>query len=196
MAILSIRNRCRSFAVRERGLRRYFACLARALGLSPRSAVDVTLAGDGAMRRLKRAHFGREASTDVIAFPTDFGPFDGGIRYLGELVLCPVVIERNGTRAKRAPVRNGTRAKRAPVRNGRPMSAAGRRSNCGPGFGGPGALDREALFVFTHGVLHLLGWDDSTPRRRARMFARQRALLGRCAGPERIMMRRDREVRR
>lgn len=36
---------------------------------------------------------------------------------------------------------------------------------------------RELQFVFLHGVLHLLGWDDATTEQRAAMLARQRALL-------------------
>lgn len=38
--------------------------------------------------------------------------------------------------------------------------------------------DELALLV-THGILHLLGYDDGTPRKRARMWQRQREILGR-----------------
>lgn len=36
---------------------------------------------------------------------------------------------------------------------------------------------RELLFLVAHGVLHLLGWDDSTPEDRTRMLDRQREIL-------------------
>jgi probable rRNA maturation factor len=44
-------------------------------------------------------------------------------------------------------------------------------------------LDGEFLFVFAHGLLHLLGEDDATERQRAAMFARQEQLVAACPGP-------------
>lgn len=41
-------------------------------------------------------------------------------------------------------------------------------------------FETEALFVFAHGVLHLLGWDDETPRKRTRMWKKQEELLAAC----------------
>ena len=46
-------------------------------------------------------------------------------------------------------------------------------------------FETEALFVFAHGVLHLLGWDDDTPRRRNRMYRKQDELVARCRPPAR-----------
>lgn len=37
--------------------------------------------------------------------------------------------------------------------------------------------ERETLFLFVHGLLHLTGWDDATPLKRAAMLRRQEALL-------------------
>lgn len=37
---------------------------------------------------------------------------------------------------------------------------------------------RELLTLAVHGTLHLLGYDDATPRQRARMFKRQDEVLG------------------
>lgn len=39
------------------------------------------------------------------------------------------------------------------------------------------SFGEECLFVFTHGVLHLLGHDDETAAKRRRMHARQRQLM-------------------
>lgn len=47
-------------------------------------------------------------------------------------------------------------------------------------------FETEALFVFAHGVLHLLGWDDDTPRRRTRMWRKQDELLARCRPARKI----------
>lgn len=41
-------------------------------------------------------------------------------------------------------------------------------------------FETEALFVFAHGVLHLLGWDDESPRKRTRMWKKQEELLAAC----------------
>lgn len=41
-------------------------------------------------------------------------------------------------------------------------------------------FETEALFVFAHGVLHLLGWDDETPAKRTRMWKKQDQLLAKC----------------
>ncbi|MBI4871782.1 MAG: rRNA maturation RNase YbeY [Candidatus Riflebacteria bacterium] len=43
-------------------------------------------------------------------------------------------------------------------------------------------LNGEFLFVLAHGLLHLLGADDATPRQREAMFARQEQLLSTCRG--------------
>jgi len=40
-----------------------------------------------------------------------------------------------------------------------------------------GGVQRELLLYVAHGLLHLLGYDDTTPRAAARMHARQKELL-------------------
>jgi len=40
----------------------------------------------------------------------------------------------------------------------------------------------ELDLLMVHGILHLLGYDDVTPRKRARMWKRQAEILGRVAG--------------
>lgn len=39
------------------------------------------------------------------------------------------------------------------------------------------AVEDEIFFLITHGLLHLLGWDDTSESERERMLNRQRALL-------------------
>ena len=45
------------------------------------------------------------------------------------------------------------------------------------------SLERELLFLASHGLLHLLGWDHPDDEALASMLARQEALLSAC-GPE------------
>ncbi len=42
----------------------------------------------------------------------------------------------------------------------------------------------ELDLLAVHGILHLLGYDDATPRARARMWRRQEEILGRVVGDE------------
>ena len=42
----------------------------------------------------------------------------------------------------------------------------------------------ELDLLAVHGILHLLGYDDLTPRQRAKMWKRQEEILGRVAGAE------------
>jgi probable rRNA maturation factor len=42
----------------------------------------------------------------------------------------------------------------------------------------------ELDLLAVHGILHLLGYDDLTPRRRAKMWKRQKEILGQVAGAE------------
>jgi rRNA maturation RNase YbeY len=42
------------------------------------------------------------------------------------------------------------------------------------------SLDQELALLLIHGILHLSGYDDTTPAARRRMWAKQRALLHRC----------------
>jgi probable rRNA maturation factor len=40
-------------------------------------------------------------------------------------------------------------------------------------------LQQELNFLLVHGILHLLGWNDSSPEERNRMLRRQQEILGR-----------------
>ncbi len=45
------------------------------------------------------------------------------------------------------------------------------------------ALEDELVLLVVHGVLHLLGYDHATPEEKARMWARQNAILARLGLP-------------
>jgi rRNA maturation RNase YbeY len=42
------------------------------------------------------------------------------------------------------------------------------------------SLDQELALLLIHGILHLVGYDDTTPAARRRMWAKQRVLFSRC----------------
>ncbi|MBI5631483.1 MAG: rRNA maturation RNase YbeY [Elusimicrobia bacterium] len=50
-------------------------------------------------------------------------------------------------------------------------------------------LLQEILTLIIHGTLHLLGHEDSTPRKKARMFARQDRILSSLSRPKRRIRR-------
>jgi len=39
------------------------------------------------------------------------------------------------------------------------------------------SFERELIFLLTHGVFHLLGYDHDTPEREKKMFEKQEAIL-------------------
>jgi len=49
----------------------------------------VAFVGAGAIRGLNRDHRGRDAATDVLAFPVDGTGSTAGPRELGDVVICP-----------------------------------------------------------------------------------------------------------
>lgn len=54
---------------------------------SPDADLTVVLAGDEQVRALNRRFLGRDAPTDVLAFPADEPDPETGRRYLGDVVL-------------------------------------------------------------------------------------------------------------
>jgi probable rRNA maturation factor len=51
--------------------------------------LSVELVDEERIRTLNRDHRGRDASTDVLAFPVDGGGEVAGPRELGDVVICP-----------------------------------------------------------------------------------------------------------
>jgi probable rRNA maturation factor len=68
-------------------LRREVAATLAAAGVTD-GHLSVKLVDPGQIRRLNRDHRGRDAATDVLAFPIDEGE-TAGPRELGDVVICP-----------------------------------------------------------------------------------------------------------
>ncbi len=51
--------------------------------------LSVELVGEGRIRELNRVHRGRDAPTDVLAFPIDSDESGLGPRELGDVFICP-----------------------------------------------------------------------------------------------------------
>ena len=80
----------------EPRLRRAALAALRAAGVD-RGHAAIELVGEGAIRRLNRAHRGRDRPTDVLSFPVDGRDAGAGPRELGDVVICrertPDVVE-------------------------------------------------------------------------------------------------------
>jgi probable rRNA maturation factor len=70
------------------GLRDPVAAALAAAGIED-GHVAVELVGSGRIRELNREHRGRDAPTDVLAFPLDGSGPTAGPRELGDVAICP-----------------------------------------------------------------------------------------------------------
>jgi probable rRNA maturation factor len=122
----------------------------------------IELVDEARIRELNREHRGKDEPTDVLSFPIDEEPVEGGRSpdsggsgpgdlpgepddvptLLGDIVICPSVAHRN------APEHAGT-------------------------------FDDELALLVVHGVLHLLGMDHVEDAEAEIMEAREQALLDR-----------------
>jgi probable rRNA maturation factor len=136
----------------QRRLRHAARALARAAdralsALGRRGAdVELVVVDDAAIRRLNGRYRGVHRRTDVLAFPLELAPADGGL--VGQIVISAETAARQARRL-RVP------------------------------------LASEMALLVTHGVLHLVGYDDRDPREAALMHERERQILG-GRGPMRL----------
>jgi probable rRNA maturation factor len=118
-------------------------------GVAGPVALTVVVVDDATIHDLNRRFLDHDEPTDVITFPLDGDAGDGaGFVLPGEGAFRQ--LGEIYVSCERAAAQSGD-------------------------WGGDPA--REVRFLVVHGVLHLLGWDDATPEDRARMLARQEAIL-------------------
>jgi probable rRNA maturation factor len=137
-------------------------------GVRGDTEVSLLFVDEETIADLNSRFLGREGPTDVLAFPIDEEPVEGGRSpdsggtgpgfspsadeaptLLGDVVICPTVAARN------APAHAGT-------------------------------YDDELALLLVHGILHLLGLDHEDPEEAEVMEAKERELLGRHHGPVRV----------
>ena len=131
-------------------------------GVKGDAELSVLYVDEKAIADLNKRFLGKEGPTDVLAFPIDEEPVEGGRSpdsggtgpgylppeaedlpmLLGDVVICPVVAERN------APDHAGT-------------------------------YDDEMALLLVHGILHLLGMDHEQEDEAALMEKREQELLDR-----------------
>ena len=131
-------------------------------GVRGEAELSILFVDEGTMGDLNKRFLGKEGPTDVLAFPIDEEPVEGGRSpdsggtgptavasepedlpmLVGDVVICPAVAARN------APEHAGT-------------------------------YDDEMALLLVHGVLHLLGMDHMDEDEATAMEARERELLDR-----------------
>lgn len=124
----------------------------RRMRVHPLAELCITAVEEATIAELNAKWMEKEGPTDVLAFPMDElrpgrineEPEEG---VLGDLVLCPVVAERQAAEAAQRP-----------------------------GNGGYTVADELDLLT-VHGILHLLGYDHAEPEEHKEMFDLQAQLL-------------------
>jgi probable rRNA maturation factor len=136
-------------------------------GIRGETEVSILFVDENAISDLNNRFLGKDGPTDVLAFPIDEEPVEGGRSpdsggtgpgynpspeeaptLLGDVVICPVVAHRN------APEHAGT-------------------------------YEDELALLLVHGLLHLLGMDHEDPDEAEVMEAKERDLLTRHHQPNR-----------
>jgi len=117
------------------------------------AALTIYVTTDTEIRALNRKFHATNAATDVLSFPMERSA-DKPHPYLGDVVIS----------YERARVQARPRKRRG-------VSEAARWR-----------IADELDLLAVHGILHLLGYDDLTPRGRAKMWKRQEEILGKVAG--------------
>ena len=117
-------------------------------GISPSAELGLFIAGQERVRQLNLSYRGKDAFTDVLAFPmlpageapTAFVHPPDGLHHLGEVIISyPQAVIQAGEQ-------------------GHPVY-------------------REIAILLIHGILHLLGYDDQSPELKEKMRAREWEIL-------------------
>lgn len=146
---VAVANRQRAVRVSAAALRRAALHALRAEGAPRDVELSIAVVDDAAIRALNRRYRGEDRATDVLAFP------------------------------QAAPGRSGS-GLRAPGGGqgevlGDVVLSAERAAAQAAALGH--SIARELALLVIHGVLHLLGYEDTTPTGARRMRARQEALV-------------------
>lgn len=134
-------------------LRRAAAETLATVGAKPGAELTVVITGDDQVRELHRQFLGEDAPTDVLSFPSEPAPgaTAGGV----DFITAPEAEAYLGDVVISYP-----RAREQ-------AEAAGH------------SVEAELQLLVVHGVLHLLGYDDTEPAQRERMWAVQTEVLKR-----------------
>ena len=131
----------------QRWVRDLVKSVLAAEGVSPRTRIEVLLAGDDTVRRLNATHRSEDAVTDVLSFPSidgrtpdGFPAAPGGWSDVGQIAVSVPQAERQAGEYGRT-------------------------------------LRAEVAHLIVHGVLHLLGYDHEDSGDETRMRRREEALL-------------------
>jgi probable rRNA maturation factor len=141
-------------------------------GVRGDAELSIIFVDERAMSDLNARFNSKEGPTDVLAFPIDEEPSEGGRSpdsggtgpgytpaepsdlptLLGDVVVCPAVANRNATEHGGTATHDGT-------------------------------LDDEIALLVVHGILHLMGMDHHEDDEAEAMEARERELLGKFHKP-------------
>lgn len=151
--LIEIADRQRHVAVDHGAVRDLATRLLRDAGVAD-AEISVALVDHAVLRPLNVRDLGHDYETDVLSYRLDdgggtFATGFGGVRLEGEVVVdCETAAE------------------------------AVARWEAGGGAGNGWNAAGEVLLYVTHGLLHVVGYDDATDEERTAMRAREAALLG------------------
>jgi probable rRNA maturation factor len=113
--------------------------------------ISVAVVDDATIRRLNRRHLNHDYATDVLSFLFESQPSTGCAAGLDHAAAHGHHIDGEVILSAEMAIRTADRLKTR-------------------------AADEMAVYL-VHGLLHLCGYDDQTPRRRRAMRSRERAIL-------------------
>jgi len=159
MVLVQISNNCQSISVSDHNLEELVKAICRRFGLS-KATISIAIVDDAQMRKLNCRFLGRDASTDCLSFDLS----DGG----HSKSTCPV---------RESPVRgsqagglssHGARSFELVVNGELALKEAHLRGH---------SSEAELALYVTHGMLHNLGFNDSTQKRAKKMHAAEDEIL-------------------
>jgi len=140
-------NRHGRLRVDKRAIGRHVRTILQGMNRSAAS-VDISLCDDAEVRTLNRDYRGIDAITDVLSFATGDEPDDPNpMQHLGDVIVSLDTAKRQ---AKIMAAQSGE-----------------------TGY----SMHDETLFLVTHGVLHVLGYDHENDEDEARMQALERRFI-------------------